>query len=182
MDGIFSWLLRGTGGGDFFYVNKEWEIEDKSAASVMMACGFGDIDGDGDLDVIGYTGTLDGQRMLNVYRNDSAGKTGCASGPLAHPAIAGRPVQRFALLVRTNRLCCCGSSKSKSWIVKARTAITPWRKRSDISALQAVRDRCERRVLSVRKRVEKKAVAAQCDHHNYRRFPMKPPLELTPLA
>ena len=32
---------------------------------------FGDTDADGDLDIVGYTGPLDGKRMLNVYRNDS---------------------------------------------------------------------------------------------------------------
>jgi hypothetical protein len=31
---------------------------------------FGDIDGDGDLDIIGYTGRLDGHRQVKVYRNE----------------------------------------------------------------------------------------------------------------
>jgi hypothetical protein len=30
---------------------------------------FGDIDGDGKLDIIGYTGSLDGHRLVKVYRN-----------------------------------------------------------------------------------------------------------------
>jgi hypothetical protein len=85
----FLWLLRGTGGGDFLYVNKEWEIEDKSAASVDDGLCFGDIDGDGDLDVIGYTGTLDGQRMLNVYRNDSAGQNWLRVRPIGAPGNRG---------------------------------------------------------------------------------------------
>jgi hypothetical protein len=67
----FLWLLRGAGDGKFIYANKEWGIEDKSSASVDDGLCFGDIDGDGDLDIIGYTGPLDGKRMLNVYRNDS---------------------------------------------------------------------------------------------------------------
>jgi hypothetical protein len=66
----FLWLLHGTGGGHFVYANKEWGIEDKSAASVDDGLCFGDLDGDGDLDIIGYTGALDGKRMVNVYRND----------------------------------------------------------------------------------------------------------------
>lgn len=66
----FLWLLRGTDGGSFTYANKSWGIEDKSAASVDDGLCFGDIDGDGDLDIIGYTGSLDGQRMVKVYRND----------------------------------------------------------------------------------------------------------------
>ena len=67
----FLWVLRGTGQGNFIYADKDWGIEDKSASSVDDGLCFGDIDGDGDLDIIGYTGPLDGQRMLNVYRNDS---------------------------------------------------------------------------------------------------------------
>jgi len=67
----FLWLLRGWGGGRFAYVNKDWGIDDKSSASVDDGLCFGDMDGDGDLDIVGYTGPLDGKRMLNVYRNDS---------------------------------------------------------------------------------------------------------------
>jgi len=66
----FLWLLRGTGDGTFSYMNKEWGVEDKSAASVDDGLAFGDIDGDGDLDIIGYTGSLDGHRQVKVYRND----------------------------------------------------------------------------------------------------------------
>jgi hypothetical protein len=66
----FLWLLRGMGGGRFAYMNKAWNIEDKSAASVDDGLCFGDIDGDGDLDVIGYTGSLDSHRLVKVYRND----------------------------------------------------------------------------------------------------------------
>jgi hypothetical protein len=66
----FLWLLRGLGGGKFAYMNKEWGIEDKSAASVDDGLCFGDIDGDGDLDIIGYTGRLDAKREVKVYRND----------------------------------------------------------------------------------------------------------------
>ncbi|PYI79779.1 MAG: hypothetical protein DME26_22800, partial [Verrucomicrobia bacterium] len=66
----FLWLLRGTGGGNFTYMNQAWAIEDKSAASVDDGLCFGDIDGDGDLDIIGYTGSLDSHRLVKVYRND----------------------------------------------------------------------------------------------------------------
>jgi hypothetical protein len=67
----FLWLLRGTGDGKFVYANKDWGIEDKASATVDDGLCFGDIDRDGDLDIIGYTGPLDGKRMLAVYRNDS---------------------------------------------------------------------------------------------------------------
>jgi hypothetical protein len=66
----FLWLMRGMGDGKFSYANKEWGIEDKSAASVDDGLCFGDVDDDGALDIIGYTGSLDGKRMINVYRND----------------------------------------------------------------------------------------------------------------
>ena len=66
----FLWVLRGTGGGSFRYMNKAWGIEDKSAASVDDGLCFGDLDGDGDLDIIGYTGNLDANRQVKVYRND----------------------------------------------------------------------------------------------------------------
>lgn len=66
----FLWLLRGTGRGHFTYMNKRWGVEDKSAASVDDGLCFGDIDGDGDLDIIGYTGPLDANRQVKVYRND----------------------------------------------------------------------------------------------------------------
>jgi hypothetical protein len=62
-------LLRGTGGGTFSYVNKTWGgIVDTAEASVDAGFSFGDIDGDGDLDLIGYK-TIE-PRYLNVYVNE----------------------------------------------------------------------------------------------------------------
>jgi hypothetical protein len=66
----FLWLLRGTPDGNFVYINERWDIEDKSSATVDDGLCFGDIDGDGNLDIIGYTGSLDRQRKVKVYRND----------------------------------------------------------------------------------------------------------------
>ncbi|MCX5683946.1 MAG: VCBS repeat-containing protein, partial [Planctomycetota bacterium] len=68
----FLWVLRGKGDGTFVYMNAAWGIDDKSAATVDDGLCFGDIDGDGRLDIIGYTGDLDGQRRIKVYRNDLA--------------------------------------------------------------------------------------------------------------
>ena len=65
----FLKLYRGTGGGNFTYMNAAWGIKDLSAASVDDGLCFGDIDGDGDLDILGYT-SIDGQRQIAVYRND----------------------------------------------------------------------------------------------------------------
>ena len=65
----FLKILRGTGGGSFQYMNDVWRIRDLAASSIDDGLCFGDIDGDGDLDVVGYT-SLDGQRRIAVYRND----------------------------------------------------------------------------------------------------------------
>src|SRR4029079_8695701 len=64
-------ILRGTGGGNFTYMNDAWHIKDVSAASLDDGLTFGDIDGDGDLDIIGYDHTFP-DRTLIVYRNDLA--------------------------------------------------------------------------------------------------------------
>jgi hypothetical protein len=62
-------LLRGTGAGRFTYMNAAWGINDDCACSVDDGLAFGDIDGDGDLDVIGYRETWP-TRLIDVYRND----------------------------------------------------------------------------------------------------------------
>jgi hypothetical protein len=63
------WVFRGLGGGKFRYVNKEWGIVDFSAATVDDGLCFGDIDGDGALDIIGYAPGAGDRRMVKVYRN-----------------------------------------------------------------------------------------------------------------
>jgi hypothetical protein len=70
----FLWVLHGLGDGRFEYMNKKWGIDDLASASVDDGLCFGDIDHDGDLDIIGYTGKIDDNRRLKVYRNDIAGK------------------------------------------------------------------------------------------------------------
>ena len=65
----FLKILRGVGGGSFVYANSTWGIADVSAASIDDGLCFGDIDADGDLDIIGYT-SISGQRRFAVYRND----------------------------------------------------------------------------------------------------------------
>ena len=63
-------ILRGTGGGNFEYVNQKWGgIEDAAPANVDEGLCFGDIDNDGMLDIIGYT-TNDDPKKLAVYHND----------------------------------------------------------------------------------------------------------------
>ncbi len=65
----FLYVLRGTGGGHFEYMNRAWVIEDNSSAAVDEGLCFGDIDGDGDLDIIGSKGG-ENQKTVAVYRND----------------------------------------------------------------------------------------------------------------
>src|SRR4051794_25136241 len=72
MDGkYYLKALRGTGGGNFTYMNDAWGIEDTAAAALDDGLTFGDIDGDGRLDIIGYDETFP-TRTLKVYHNDLA--------------------------------------------------------------------------------------------------------------
>ena len=64
-------ILRGTGGGNFTTMNSAWGIKDTAAAAVDDGLSFGDIDNDGDLDIIGYD-EIYPSRTLKVYRNDLA--------------------------------------------------------------------------------------------------------------
>jgi len=94
----FLWALRGTGGGNFTYMNKTWGVEDKSAASVDDGLCFGDIDGDGRLDIVGYTGNLSSQRGVRVYRNDLPVRNWINIRPVGPPgnrAAAGAKIRLF---------------------------------------------------------------------------------------
>jgi hypothetical protein len=62
-------VLRGTGAGQFAYMNTAWGIRDDCACSVDDGLAFGDVDGDGDLDIVGYRETWP-TRLIDVYRND----------------------------------------------------------------------------------------------------------------
>jgi hypothetical protein len=71
IDGRFFFhVLRGTGGGHFAYQNDAWgNITHTAEGSVDGGFAFGDIDADGDLDVMGFTAG-DPNRNVALYRND----------------------------------------------------------------------------------------------------------------
>jgi hypothetical protein len=79
-------------------MNKTWGIEDKSAASVDDGLCFGDLDGDGRLDIVGYTGNLSSQRGVRVYRNDLPARNWINVRPIGargNRAAAGAKIRLF---------------------------------------------------------------------------------------
>ncbi len=84
----FLKVLRGTGGGSFECVNSRWGIADVSASSIDDGLCFGDIDADGDLDIVGYT-SIDGQRRFAVYRNDLPTRNWLRIRPIGSPGNRG---------------------------------------------------------------------------------------------
>jgi hypothetical protein len=84
----FLWVLRGTGDGHFEYMNKAWGIKDTSAAAVDDGLCFGDVEGDGDLDIVGYTSIGD-QRRIAAYRNDLPKRHWLNVRPIGQPGNRG---------------------------------------------------------------------------------------------
>jgi len=67
----FLFLLRGTGGGKFVVANTAWGLHTGIQPAVDEGNCFGDIDGDGDLDLVTYgKGSDHRKRFVGVYRND----------------------------------------------------------------------------------------------------------------
>jgi len=77
-------LLRGTGGGHFAYANAAWGILDSCACSVDDGLAFGDWDGDGDLDLVGYDETFP-VRTIVAYRNDAPARGWVNVRPVGGP-------------------------------------------------------------------------------------------------
>ena len=68
-------ILRGTGRGNFTAMNSSWGIADQSSGLYDEGLCFGDIDGDGMLDVIGSNGNLaSNPTHFDVYHNALAKK------------------------------------------------------------------------------------------------------------
>jgi hypothetical protein len=88
------------GDGNFTDMNNAWGIKDTTAASVDGGLTFGDIDGDGDLDIIGYNETFP-TRTLNVYRSDPAQQNRLNVRPVGWRAMpAGGVTSRSATASR----------------------------------------------------------------------------------
>jgi hypothetical protein len=67
---FFLYLLRGTGGGYFEYVNDRWGLPDFAYADVDDGLCFGDVNGDGRLDLVVATAEVDYERRpLGIYLN-----------------------------------------------------------------------------------------------------------------
>ncbi|HEX5270488.1 MAG TPA: sigma-70 family RNA polymerase sigma factor [Gemmataceae bacterium] len=66
----FLYLLRGTGGGSFEYVNDLWGLPDFAYCDVDDGLCFGDVNGDGRLDLVIAGGPIDYKRRpLRLYLN-----------------------------------------------------------------------------------------------------------------
>jgi uncharacterized protein (TIGR03382 family) len=81
-------LLRGTGGGNFTYMNDAWGIPDVADANLDNGYAFGDIDGDGDLDVASYSEFYP-DKYAKLYRNELAPQNWLRIRPVGLPGNRG---------------------------------------------------------------------------------------------
>jgi hypothetical protein len=65
----FLYILHGTGGGHFACMNKAWGVTDLAWSTVDEGLCFGDIDGDGRLDLVVSSGS-DKHKRMSVLHND----------------------------------------------------------------------------------------------------------------
>jgi hypothetical protein len=96
-----SWfhVLRGTGGGNFTYMNQTWGGIYSGGQLPDSGFAFGDIDGDGDLDLIGYNFANANVKDLNVYRNDLPKQNWVKVRPVGLPgnkAATGAKIKVYA--------------------------------------------------------------------------------------
>jgi len=91
-------LLRGTGGGNFVYMNDAWGITDVCPCSIDGGLAFGDIDDDGDLDIAGYA-NLSEPYLVSLYRNDNPARNWLRVRPIGSPGnrgAAGAKIRLYA--------------------------------------------------------------------------------------
>jgi RNA polymerase sigma factor (sigma-70 family) len=106
---FFLYVLRGTGGGCFEYVNDRWGVPDLAYCDVDDGLCFGDVDRDGRLDLVIASGQLgDERRPVGLYLNQVTdhhwlrvqlvGKPGNASatGAKIRVSEAGKPDRLIA--------------------------------------------------------------------------------------
>jgi len=67
----FFWILRGTGNGTFTYANDTWGIPDEAWSAVDEGFCFGDVNGDGMLDLVTCAkGPAGKEKGVTLFRND----------------------------------------------------------------------------------------------------------------
>jgi len=81
-------VLRGTGGGKFTYMNKDWGVKDIAEAAVDSGFAFGDFNEDGMLDLIGYR-EIHPNKTFTVYRNDLPAQNWVRVRPIGAPGNKG---------------------------------------------------------------------------------------------
>jgi hypothetical protein len=97
-------VLRGTGGGNFTYMNTAWGITDTAASAVDDGLTFGDIDGDGRIDIIGYD-EIYPTRTLTVYHNNLAPQNWLNVRPVGLAGNVGAAGARISIYAAgTNQL------------------------------------------------------------------------------
>ena len=87
----YLYVLRGNGGGHFTYMNKAWGIDDASRAAVDAGICFGDIDGDGRLDIVGFRAQRRSNEpaRLRVYHNQLPQQNWLRVRPIGAPGNKG---------------------------------------------------------------------------------------------
>jgi len=67
----FVWVLRGTGEGTFAYANDTWGLPDAATSAVDEGLCFGDVDGDGRLDLVTCARGPEGiEKGVALFHND----------------------------------------------------------------------------------------------------------------